>query len=52
MPRDVRDTLGAVLIGSAFAAVFVIFFFSFRDCEWADGTQLDRGRCHASCVLL
>ena len=27
MPHDVKDTLGAVLIGSGFAAVFVIVFF-------------------------
>lgn len=33
--HDVRPTLGAVLVGSGFAAVFVIFF-SFGDCNWAD----------------
>jgi hypothetical protein len=54
--HDVRDTLGAILVGSGFAAVFVIVFFLSEVVIGLTSkdrcTQLNRGCLHANCVLL
>lgn len=53
--HDVKDTLGAVLVGSGCAAVFVIIS-SLGDCtgltskDWS--TQLNRGCHRTECALL
>jgi len=53
--HDVRDTLGAVLVGSGCAAVFVIITSpgGWNGLISKDlSTQLDRGCYHANCPLL